>query len=65
MDPLLNTEKPLRATHTDPAYLPHAYHIPLGTNLAAGKTEVNQIKSLPLRSFHSGGGDREKKNVIE
>lgn len=61
-EPLLNTEKTFRRkTHTDPEYLPRAYDIPPGMNPAAEKTEVNQIKSSALKSFHSNSGDREKK----
>lgn len=49
---MLNTEKALRfKADTVSKYVPHASHIPPGTNLAVGKAKANKIKSSPLKSF--------------
>ena len=56
---MLNTEKALRfKADTVSKYVPHASHIPPGTNLAVGKAKANKIKSSPLKSFHFSGRDK-------
>lgn len=63
---MLNTEKTLGyKIDMVPKHLPHTCLIPPGTNLAAGKTKVNKIKSLNLKSFHSNAGKRGRKVKIK